>query len=124
MHVLVWINLLGLPPNYYQDSFLRNIVAPIGKYLKRDNPTRCATRTKGARVCVDMDVSKEPVMSIWVGMPRQLNSFIQEVTYETLLAYCLNCYMQGHNSKTCKWKVQNKVFDQILNMDGVKKDHK
>ncbi|XP_041020462.1 uncharacterized protein LOC121262111 [Juglans microcarpa x Juglans regia] len=119
----VWINLPGLPPNYYLESFLRNIVAPIGQYLKRHNPTRCATQTEGARVCVDMDVSKEPLMAIWVGMPRQPNSFIQEVAYETLPAYCVKCSMQEHNSKTCKWKVENKVVDQIPKMD-VKKDHK
>lgn len=111
VHVPIWIDLPGLPPNYYQDSFLQNIVAPIGQYLKRDNPTRCATRIEGARVCVDMDVSKEPLIAIWAGMPRQPNSFTQEVTYETLPAYCINCSMQGHNSKTCKWKVQNKVSD-------------
>lgn len=39
VHVPVWINLLGLPPNYFQESFLQNIVTPIGQYLKRDNPT-------------------------------------------------------------------------------------
>lgn len=56
-------------------------------------------------------------------MPRQTNIFIQEVTYETLLAYCLNCCLQGHNSKTCKRK-SHKVSEKNLNLDGVKKDHK
>lgn len=74
--VPVWISLPGLPPNYYQDSYLRNITAPIGQYLKRDNPTKCATRTEGARICVEMDVSKEPLAAIWIGIPRQPNSFL------------------------------------------------
>lgn len=58
VHVPVWINLPGLPSNYYQDSFLRNIMAPVGQYVKRDNSTRCTARTEGARVCIDMEFEK------------------------------------------------------------------
>lgn len=106
--------------NFYHDSLLWNIVTPIGQYLKRYNPTRCATHTEGVRVCVDMDISKEPLLSLWIGIPRQANSFIQEVKYETLLAYYLNCCMQGHNSRTCKWK-PHIVFEKILLSEGGKK---
>ncbi|XP_042944787.1 uncharacterized protein LOC122278668 [Carya illinoinensis] len=82
--VPVWISLPGLPPNYYHDSFLRCITASLGRYLKRDNPTKRATRTEGARVCIEMDVSKEPLRAFWIGIPRQPHSFLQQVIYETL----------------------------------------
>lgn len=95
-------------------------MAPIGLYLKRDNP-RCATRTEGARVCVDMDISREPFMAIWVGIPRQTNSYLQEIKYETLPAYCMHCSMQGHNSKTCKWKTQN-FFEKNQSMVEGRRD--
>lgn len=68
--VPVWLNLLGLPPNYYHEDLLRNILLAIGRFLKRDNSTRCATRTDGARVCVEMDVSKDPLKAIWIGTPH------------------------------------------------------
>ncbi|XP_042954613.1 uncharacterized protein LOC122291029 [Carya illinoinensis] len=102
VNVLVWISFPGPPPNFYHDSFLRSITAPLGQYLKWDNPTKCATPTEGARVCIGMDVSKEPLTAFWIGIPRQSHSFLQEVIYEMLPAYCTKCSMQGHDDKTCK----------------------
>ncbi len=60
----VWINFQGLAPNFYQESYLRNITAPVGILLRRDNATKCATRTDGARVCVLMDISQPPVQHV------------------------------------------------------------
>ncbi|KAF5447225.1 hypothetical protein F2P56_032793 [Juglans regia] len=100
--VPVWIMLPGLPPNLYQEAFLRNIVAPIGIFLRRDNATRCATRTDGARVCVLMNIDHELIHSIWIGTPRHPTSIFQEIEYETLPAFCSVCKVQGHNVKTCK----------------------
>lgn len=34
VHVPVWIMLPGLPLNFYQESYLHNITAPIGRFLK------------------------------------------------------------------------------------------
>ncbi|KAF5462710.1 hypothetical protein F2P56_018696 [Juglans regia] len=50
--VLVWIVLPSLPPNFYHESFLKILTALIGRFIRRDNPTHCATRTDGARICV------------------------------------------------------------------------
>lgn len=41
--VLVWITLPGLLPNFYHEAFLKNISAPIGVFLHRDNATCCTT---------------------------------------------------------------------------------
>lgn len=50
VRVPVWIFLPRLTPNFFHESFLQSITAPIGWFLKRDNPTKCVTRTDGARV--------------------------------------------------------------------------
>ncbi|XP_041028006.1 uncharacterized protein LOC121267981 [Juglans microcarpa x Juglans regia] len=55
--VLVWVMLPGLPPNFYHESILKILTAPLGKFIRSDNSTRCATRTEGARVCLEMDAS-------------------------------------------------------------------
>ncbi|KAF5468703.1 hypothetical protein F2P56_012839 [Juglans regia] len=102
----VWIMLLGLPPNLYQESFLRNIVTPIGVFLRRDNATHYATRTNGARVCVLMNIDQERIHSIWIGTPRHPTIIFQEVDYETLPAFCSFCKVQGHNLKTCKANIK------------------
>ncbi|GLT54683.1 hypothetical protein SLA2020_278640 [Shorea laevis] len=103
----VWIKLPGLAPNFYQESYLRNITAPVGTLLRRDNATKCATRTDGARVCVLMDISKPPVQQVWIGLPRQPSSVLQEFVYETLPAFCSKCNTQGHNLGTCKLLVKD-----------------
>ncbi|XP_035546509.1 uncharacterized protein LOC118348589 [Juglans regia] len=100
--VPVWIVLPGLPPNYYHESFLKILKAPIGRFIRSDNSTRCATRTDGARICVEMDAAKQPLPYFWIGMPGLGASRKQEIIYETLLVFCSKCKIQGHNSKTCR----------------------
>lgn len=93
----VWIMLLGLPPNFYHEAMLRIVTAPIGIYLRRDNATRCATCTDGARVCVLMNIAQKPIQSFWIGTPKKPTSICQEVIYETLPAFYVGCKVQGHN---------------------------
>ncbi|KAF5470378.1 hypothetical protein F2P56_010897, partial [Juglans regia] len=85
--VPVWVSLPGLPPNFYQESFLKILMAPIGTFIRRDNPTRCATRTDGARLCVEVDAANPPLSHFWIGVPGLSSSRKQEILYETLPAY-------------------------------------
>lgn len=121
--VLVWINKPGLPPNFYHESFLRSITAPVERFLKRDNPTRCATCTNGARVCVEINISKESLLGVWIGMPKNLQVFFQEFVYETLLTYCMKCKIQGHNLKTCKKETQRCDLDAKTLKDSGKAEN-
>ncbi|KAF5467767.1 hypothetical protein F2P56_011985, partial [Juglans regia] len=98
--VPVWIVLPGLPPNYYHESFLKILTAPIGRFIRSDNSTRCVTWTDGTRICVEMDVAKKPLPYFWIGMPGLGTSRKQEIIYETLPAFCSKCQIQGHNLKT------------------------
>ncbi|KAF5472054.1 hypothetical protein F2P56_008801 [Juglans regia] len=100
--VPVWIFLPGLAPNFYHPSILKILTAPIGKFIRCDNSTRCATRIDGARVCLELDAAKSPLSSFWIGAPSCPASRRQEVVYETLLAFYTNCKLQGHNLQMCK----------------------
>ncbi|KAF5450158.1 hypothetical protein F2P56_030533 [Juglans regia] len=100
--VPVWIVLLGLPPNYYHESFLKILTAPIGRFIRSDNSTRCVTRTDGARICVEMDAAKKPLPYFWIGISGLGTSRKQEIIYETLPAFFSKCKIQGHNLKTCR----------------------
>ncbi|KAF5458516.1 hypothetical protein F2P56_022539 [Juglans regia] len=100
--VPVWLSLPGLPPNFYSEAFLTILMASIGTFIRGDNPTRCATRTDGARLCVEVDAAKEPLSHFWIGAPGLPSSRKQQVVYETLPAYCCKCRMQGHNKSTCR----------------------
>ncbi|XP_042974579.1 uncharacterized protein LOC122306211 [Carya illinoinensis] len=100
--VPVWVFLPGLPPNFFHASILKVLTAPIGRFIHRDNSTKCATRTDGARVCLEVNASKDPILHFWIGSPGLPGSRRQGVVYETLPAYCSNCRCQGHNLKTCR----------------------
>ncbi|KAF5474794.1 hypothetical protein F2P56_006658 [Juglans regia] len=100
--VPMWVFLSGLPPHFYHASVLKMITALIGKFIRRDNPTTCATRTDGVRICLEVDASRDPITHFWLGCPGLPHSRRQEMVYETLPAYCCNCHQQGHNSKTCR----------------------
>lgn len=95
--VPVWITLLSLSLNFYHEAFLKNILALIFIYICRDNATHCAMRTNGTKVCVLMNISQDPIWSFWIGPPKNPMSFLQEVIYETLTAFCSHCKVQGHN---------------------------
>lgn len=115
----VWIFLPGLLPNFYRESFLRIITVPLGRFLCRDNATKCATKADGARVCLEMDASKEPIKGLWIGIPHLCSSFYIEVEYETLIAFCLKCLVQGHTVSRCTRKVGvNKDTDLRLKGSG------
>ncbi|XP_042948686.1 uncharacterized protein LOC122281346 [Carya illinoinensis] len=104
---LVPVFLPGLPANFYHESYLQNLALLIGTYLKGDKSMRCATRTDGARFCVEMDAASKPIDGFWIGIPRAPSSHYQPVIYETLPAYCCLCKMQGYNSSMCKKAKKN-----------------
>ncbi|XP_041004157.1 uncharacterized protein LOC121249521 [Juglans microcarpa x Juglans regia] len=105
--VPVWVSLPGLPPHFYHSSFLKIFTAPFGKYICRDNTTRCATRTDGARVCVEMDAAS----FFWIGSPGAHASWYQEVVFETLPTFCTKCKKQGHSEKKCKLGGENTILN-------------
>ncbi|XP_042962358.1 uncharacterized protein LOC122296621 [Carya illinoinensis] len=132
--VPVWVFLPGLPPNFYHASLLKMLTAPIGKYIRRDNPTKCATRTDGARICLEINAAQKPISHFWIGIPGMPKSRRQEIIYETLPAYCSKCRCQGHNQRTCRYgsdknqivkggktwkKVTEKPSTKEGNVDGV-----
>ncbi|GLT71082.1 hypothetical protein SLA2020_431240 [Shorea laevis] len=91
----VWIKLPGLAPNYYQESYLRNITAPVGTLLRRDNATKCATRTDGARVCVLMDVSQPQCNMCGLGCLARLPVFIRKLFMKLFRPFARNVTHKG-----------------------------
>lgn len=84
---LVWITLLGLPPNYFQCFILKSFGDGSRHFLKCDNATICVTRSKETRIFVEMDVSVPLKSHFWIGPPSLEASHYQEVIFEHVLAY-------------------------------------
>lgn len=85
----VWVMLLDLPIHFFPECALHSIVARLGKFLKRDNPTTCVSRLAIARVCIELDVSKPPFKSICIRMPKVSGSHFQEMFYEKYTPFCV-----------------------------------
>lgn len=110
---------------------MQNIVTSVESLIRRDNETKCATRTDGACLCVLMDVSQKPESHVWIGTPSHPSSFIQEIVYKTLPTFCSKYHIQGHNLVTCKalvkddgkWKETGQVWrpKQLKTLENVEK---
>ncbi|VFQ89732.1 unnamed protein product [Cuscuta campestris] len=88
----------GLPIHIFDSTALYSIANLIGKPLKADNATIQLTRPSVARVCVELDLSKELPNSVWIHLGKL--SFLQPIHYEDLPAFCTSCRKYGH--KNCK----------------------
>lgn len=96
----VWITFPHLPVVFFQEYFLYKIASMVGKVLCMDEETRNMSRTSMARVCVEVDLVKEPPNKLWVGMGKE-QGFWQEICYESIPSYCAKCCRQGHQTKRC-----------------------
>ncbi|KAG9451212.1 hypothetical protein H6P81_011177 [Aristolochia fimbriata] len=96
----VWVSLPSLPLVFFQEELLFPIASLAGRVIAVDDSTRNLSRTNVARVCVEVDLLKEPPRRGWVGIGEE--GFWQDMCYQRLPPYCINCREQGHSSKTCR----------------------
>ncbi|VFQ95461.1 unnamed protein product [Cuscuta campestris] len=96
----VWIGLEGLPIHLFDSLALYSIGNLLGKPLKTDSATTTLSRPSVARICVEIDTSKELPRCVWIHLGEL--TFLQPITYEDLRDYCPSCKSFGH--KNCKRK--------------------
>lgn len=78
---------------------METITSHLGSLLKVDDLTLSLTRSKLARVCIEIDLSKPLNRGFWVGDDSQRVFVV--VLYERLPTFCYNCGVVGHGSNTC-----------------------
>lgn len=99
--------------NFFHDLVLKSLMVSLKRFIRRDNPTLCATRIDGARVCLEVDASKNPISHLWISKLSLPKICHQEVVYETLHAYCQNCKQQGHNKTTCRFGFESQEKKKV-----------
>lgn len=62
----IWITLEGLPIHFFKKEALFPIANLIGNPLKVDAATSTRCRPSAARVCVELDLSKDLEPRIWI----------------------------------------------------------
>ncbi|VFQ80828.1 unnamed protein product [Cuscuta campestris] len=99
----VWIGLEGLPIHLFDSLALYSIGNLLGKPLKTDSATATLSRPSVARICVEIDTSKDLPRCVWIHLGEL--TFLQPISYEDLPDYCPSCKSLGH--KNCKKKNEN-----------------
>lgn len=86
-----WIFLPGLPMHLYHRDCLQIFATRFGRYLGTDNATLNRSRATGARICVEVDLTVDPIK----GFPIVLSCtrcIRQEAQYEKQGYYCMKCF--------------------------------
>ncbi|KAL9678285.1 hypothetical protein QQ045_016128 [Rhodiola kirilowii] len=96
-----WICLASLPPELYNPGYIEAIVSAFVHFLVVDNRTVSFTNPNYARVCMEMDITKEMPEEVWIST-RPDSGFWQKIIYENSLQYCDKCKLHGHNLRTCR----------------------
>ncbi|XP_039134872.1 uncharacterized protein LOC120272174 [Dioscorea cayenensis subsp. rotundata] len=95
----IWIQLHNLPVEFWEGETLEAIANQFGTLLKVDEFTAALTRSKFARICVDVDLSKPLSRGFWIGDDHHRVFVI--VLYERLPTFCYSCGLIGHGTNSC-----------------------
>lgn len=96
---VIWIQLHNLPIEFWSGDTLETITGHLGKLLKVDDLSLSLTRTKYARLCIEVDLSKPLCKGFWIG--DDLHRVFVVVLYERLPTFCYTCGVIGHGSNSC-----------------------
>lgn len=100
----VCIGLEGLPLHLFDATAIFSIANLIGKPLKADTATLQLSRPSVARICVELDLSKDLPPSVWIHLGKL--SYLQPIVYEDLPEFCSSCRKFGH--KNCQSKPKSR----------------
>lgn len=95
----IWLQLHNLPVEFWEGETLETIASQFGSLLKVDEFTASLSRSKYARICVEVDLSKPLCRGFWIG--DDFHRVFVVVLYERLPTFCYSCGMIGHGSNSC-----------------------
>lgn len=99
----VWINLPGLPLEFWNKNALGKIVSKVGKPISTDKLTSTRGRLSYARALVEVDASIELVRVVKIKLPNgKLRE--QEIIFEHEPKFCGSCKVFGHTTHGCTYK--------------------
>lgn len=95
----IWVQFHNLPVEYWDGDTLETIANNFGTLIKIDEFTTTLVRSKYARVCIEVDLSKPLCRGFWIG--DDFHRVFVVVMYERLPMFCYNCGLIGHGSSSC-----------------------
>lgn len=97
--VAVWIQLHHVPMELWNRDLLKLIASQFGRVLKIDEHTLNLSRSKYARICVEIDLDLPLQKGTWVIYGD--NSVFIIALYEKLPVFCYRCGRVGHGESNC-----------------------
>ncbi|XP_039118901.1 uncharacterized protein LOC120255061 [Dioscorea cayenensis subsp. rotundata] len=94
----IWIQLHNLPIEFWSGDTLETVSSHLRRLLKIDELTLSLTRTKYARICLELDLSKLLSKGFWLG--DDIHRVFVVVQYERLPTFCYSCGVIGHGSSS------------------------
>lgn len=95
----LWVQLHNLPVEFWEGEALETISSLLGRLLRNDDFTASLSRSKYARICVEIDLAKPLKQGFWIG--DEDNRVFVVVLYECLPTFCYLCGLVGHGSNSC-----------------------
>ncbi|CAH9102285.1 unnamed protein product [Cuscuta epithymum] len=100
LKVPIWIKLPGLSVTLWNKEEISELTSRVGVPIVADQVTLTKMRPNFARVLVEVDLSKPPILEIPMIQPSGKKR-IQYVYYETYPNYCYECKKYGHDPFKC-----------------------
>ncbi|XP_039128993.1 uncharacterized protein LOC120265170 [Dioscorea cayenensis subsp. rotundata] len=97
----VWIQLHHVPIELWYGDLLENIASHFGKVLKIDDHTLNLSRSKYARVCVEIDLKLPLQKGTWVKYGDYTVFVI--ALYKKFPVFCYSCGCVGHGESKCSY---------------------
>lgn len=95
----LWVQLHNLPVEFWEGEALETISSLLGRLLRNDDFTASLSRSKYARICVEIDLAKPLKQGFWIG--DEDNRVFVVVLYERLPTLCYLCGLVRHGSNSC-----------------------
>ncbi|XP_042035112.1 uncharacterized protein LOC121781440 [Salvia splendens] len=95
----IWYNLIGLPIHLFDHAALFAIGKLFGTPIQVDRATASKSRLSFARICIEIDITKPPPEEIILDICGR--ETVQQVKWDKIPAYCLECRHVGHSSEVC-----------------------
>ena len=104
--VPVWVQFHHVPMEFWTPVGLSYIASAVGVPLYADSPTEACTRMNFARICVEIDASKQLVHEFRLQVSsRDISTpprFITvKVIYQWKTRMCSHCSVFGHSNNDC-----------------------
>ncbi|XP_019155204.1 PREDICTED: uncharacterized protein LOC109152077 [Ipomoea nil] len=93
--ICAWVRLPDIPIEYFDEDTLIKLGDKIGKTIKIDDTTCLASRGKFARICVEIDITKQLLAKFTIEEEEY------PIEYEDIHLICFKCGKYGHKSEAC-----------------------